>query len=320
MASPLSKELIAGAIGESGSPMGTLTPVPLAEAEKVGVRFATKVGAKTLADLRKIPARQLLDATAEPGYGRFPLAIDGYFLPKDPIAIFAAGEQARVPLLVGWNSEESTFRAVLGREEPTRENLAKAVQRLYGERASEVLKVYQAASDAEVQQVANDLAGDRFIGFSTWKWADLHSRTGGKPLYRYLYAHPRPAISAQTSDPGRGGNGAAPKGAVATANRAPAPRGAVHSAEIEYAMGNLATNRMYAWNQDDFRVSEIMEGYFANFVKTGDPNGPGLPSWPAANQGGTVQVMHIDVNTRSEPDEHRERYLLLERLSGKKTD
>src|SRR4029077_13461854 len=56
MASPLSKGLFAGAIAESGSLMGTLTPLPLAEAEKVGVRFAEKLGAKTLADLRKISA------------------------------------------------------------------------------------------------------------------------------------------------------------------------------------------------------------------------------------------------------------------------
>ena len=84
MASPLSKDLIAGAIGESGSLMGTLPPVPLAKAEEGGVRFATKLGAKTLADLRKIPAESILESTASEGFGRFPIAIDGYFLPKDP--------------------------------------------------------------------------------------------------------------------------------------------------------------------------------------------------------------------------------------------
>ena len=58
------------------------------------------------------------------------------------------------------------------------------------------------------------------------------------------------------------------------------PGGAVHSAEIEYALGNLATNLVYAWTPDDYKVSGIMEGYFANFVKTGNPNGPGLPPGP----------------------------------------
>ncbi len=318
MASPLSKALIAGAIGESGSPMGTLTPVPLGEAEQVGVRFANKVGAKSLADLRKIPARQLLEATAEPGFGRFPLAIDGDFLPKSPVAIFAAGEQAHVPLLVGWNSEESNFQAILRQDKPTRENFARAVQRSYGDRAGEVMKVYEPATDAEVEQVATDLAGDRFIGFSTWKWGDLQARTGGKPVYRYLYARPRPAMRSEPGDAVPGLAGGVLKGAEAKANRPPAARGAVHSAEIEYALGNLATNLVYAWTPDDYKVSSIMQRYFANFVKTGNPNGPGLPLWPAANQGESVQFMHIDVDTHIEPETHRARYLLLDQFSRKK--
>jgi para-nitrobenzyl esterase len=322
MASPLSKDLIAGAIGESGSLMGTLTPVSLAEAEQVGVRFADKLGAKSLADLRNIPAERLLEATAGAGFGRFPLTVDGDFLPKNPVDIFAAGEQARVPVLVGWNSEEMNSRAVMGQEKPTRENFAKAVQRLYGDRAGEVQKVYEAATDEQVEQAATDLAGDRFIGFSTWKWADLHGKTGGKPVYRYLYARPRPPMRPQMGDAVPGLAGGVIKGAEAKAkaNRQPMPRGAVHSAEIEYALGNLATNLVYAWTQDDYKVSEIMEGYFANFVKTGDPNGPGLPAWPAANRSDAVQVMRIDVDTHVEPEQHPARYLLLDELSRKKKD
>jgi para-nitrobenzyl esterase len=77
-------------------------------------------------------------------------------------------------------------------------------------------------------------------------------------------------------------------------------------------MGNLALNKALAWNPDDYQVSEILQGYFSNFVKTGDPNGPGLPHWPVANSGGTVQVMHIDVKTRVEPEHARDRYLFLD--------
>ena len=91
-----------------------------------------------------------------------------------------------------------------------------------------------------------------------------------------------------------------------------------HSAEIEYAMGNLATNKVFAWTPDDFKVSATMQGYFANFVKTGDPNGSGLPGWPAANRGGDVQVMHIDVNTRAQPETVRDRYLFLDQVYLKK--
>ena len=320
MASPLSKGLFAGAIGESGSLMGTLPPVPLAEAEQAGLRLAGKQGAKSLADLRDIPAKRLLEeATDGNGVGRFPLAIDGHFLPRNPVEVFAAGEQVRVPLLVGWNSEETGYRAILGQGKPTREGFAEAVRKLYGDRAEEVLKLYQAATDEDVERVATDLAGDRFIGYSTWKWADLHGKTGGKPVYRYLYARPRPAMRPEMGDAVPGFAGGVRKASEAKADRPPPARGAVHSAEIEYALGNLDGNKVYAWTPDDFKVSEVMQGYFANFVNSGDPTGSGLPTWPAANLGDAVRVMHIDVETRLETSKHEGRYHLLDQLSLKKS-
>lgn len=313
MASPLSKNLMAGAIGESGSLLGTLSPVSLADAEKLGVAFASQVGAKSLAELRAMSAEKLLEATANPATPRFGLTVDGYFLPKSPREIFAAGEQARVPLLAGWNSEEMSYRFMLGAEAPTPDNYRKAVEKLYGDQAAEVLRLYPGNTEEEARQSATDLSGDRFIGFSTWKWIDMHAKTGGKPVYRYLYARPRPAMTPEMGNatPGLAGgvirnNGDAPK--------APPATGAVHSAEIEYAMGNLASNKVYAWTPDDYKVSETMQAYFANFIKTGNPNGSGLPNWSAVDGGKDVQVMHIDVNTRPVAETGRERYLFLERV------
>ena len=97
----------------------------------------------------------------------------------------------------------------------------------------------------------------------------------------------------------------------------PATKGAVHSAEIEYAMGNLATNKVSAWKPEDFKVSEIMQNYFVNFIKTGNPNGKGLPTLPAIKPGKEAPVMNIDVNTRLETDKNQDRYLLLEKLTAK---
>jgi para-nitrobenzyl esterase len=319
MASPLSRKLIAGAIGESGALMNpTLAPVPLDKGEQNGVAFAAAVSAKDLKALRAMTAEALLEATARPGLPRFGAVVDGYFLPKLPSEIFAAGEQAQVPLLAGWNSEENNYRSVLGQSEPTPENYAKAVTTLYGDRAADVLKAYPAWTNEEVIQAGTDLASDRFIAFSTWKWLDLHSRTGVKPVYRYYYSRPRPAMNPEMGNATANLAGGVTRGAAASGPPRPAPRGAVHSAEIEYAMGNLDSNKVYAWTPDDHKVSATMLGYFANFVLTGDPNGAGLPKWPAANRGGEIQVMRIDVETKAVPDSLQHRYRLLDDIYAKK--
>jgi para-nitrobenzyl esterase len=317
MASPLSRNVIAGAIGESGSLLGTNPPVALSTAEEAGVKFANGVGAKSLAGLRAMAAEQLLEATAKPEFARFPVTVDGYFFPKPPLQIYKSGEQAHVPLLVGWNSEEMNYRSVLGQEQPTVENYKKAVQKLYGEHADEILKAYAAANDEDVQQAATDLAADRFIGYSTWKWSDIQSKTGGKPVYRYLYSRPRPAMRAEMGNAVAGLAGGVVRDTSGKVNKMPPARGAVHSAEIEYALGNLPTNRVYDWQPEDYQVSQIMQTYFANFIKTGNPNGLGLPLWPAVKNTKAVDVMHVDVNTRNESEKSKQRYLLIDQLATK---
>jgi para-nitrobenzyl esterase len=316
MVSPLSKDLIAGAIGESGSLLGTLPAVPLDKVEEQGTKFAGTVSAPDIAALRAMPADKLLEASGKPGAGRFSPSIDGWFFPESPLALYTAGKQAHVPLLAGWNSEEQGARSVLGPAEPSPENLAKAIDRLYAGHAEEVAKAYAATDNAEALQNATDLASDRFIAYSTWKWLDSAASTGGKPVYRYYYSHPRPKMSAAMGNatPGLAGGIIRNDGATPAPPR-PAPKGAVHSAEIEYALGNLATNKFYDWTPADFAVSTLMESYFANFIKTGNPNGQGLPDWPKAEGGGNSQYLHIDVQTSAETEKHRDRYVILNKLA-----
>jgi para-nitrobenzyl esterase len=284
MASPLSQGLFVRAIAESGSLLGWKQS-SLADAEQQGATFAATLGASTLADLRAIPADQLLEAASKHGAPQWGPVIDGYFFPKLPRAIFADNDQAHVPLLVGWNSEESRPGDVMGNDDQTVENFTADVTKLYGAQATQVLSVYPVATDSDVEHAATALASDRFIAYGTWKLFDSQIATGQSPVYRYYFSRPRPGAS-----------------------------GAVHSAEIEYALGNLSTNKVYAWTPDDYNISAVMQQYFADFIKTGNPNGPNLPNWPAANAGGTVEVMHLDVNSQAEPDTTAARYKVLDEL------
>jgi len=313
MASPLSRHIIAGAIGSSGALLSRLGPVPLAEAEAIGTTFATTIGAPTLKALRALPAETLLTAITDTGVRYFPPTIDGYFLPQPLPAIYETGRQAQVPLLVGWNSEEMNSTFLMGATPPTPTNFTALVHGRYGDHAEKVLTLYPITTEETTLQSATDLAGDLFIGYSTWKWATLHQRNSHHPVYRYYYAHPRPPMTPEMGNAVAGLAGGILSDAPANAHRPPPPRGAVHSADIEYFMGNLATNPVYAWTSEDHQLSELMQEYYANFVKYGDPNHADSPVWLPVTESNGVPVMHIDVSPHLEIAQNEARYEFLER-------
>lgn len=310
MASPLSKDLIAGAIGESGAGIHpTLAPVPLEEAEKTGKEFAEKAGYKTLAELRTLSTREVYEIYTESRRFGFPTVIDGYFYPKTITEIFEAKEQAMVPLLLGWNSAEIPGMAFMQGQPYNEESYINKVKEAYPDDFKEVLKLYPHGSEKEIEYSATALASDRFIAYSTWKWFDLHRKNSSQPVYRYLYSKLRPPLRDQTLAPGLAG-GTVRQGQ--NAPRMPEPIGAPHACEIEYCMGNLDLVDDYAWTEEDYKVSETMLGYFANFIINGNPNGEGLPDWPAAEAAdNTPPVMVIDVESKAvdAPNDARYRFL-----------
>jgi para-nitrobenzyl esterase len=316
MASPLSKGLIAGAIGESGgSIFPTLAPVPLAEAEKTGLEYAQKIGATSLKNLREMSTLELYQKSLGSSLGVFKTTIDGYFLTKTLPETFEAKQQAMIPLLLGWNSEEMTYRALTAGKDISNETYIQKVKELYGKKADEVLKLYPTGTLEVTEQSATDLSGDRFIAYSTWKWFDLHRKNSTQPVYRYYYTHPRPEMRDNSLEAGLAG-GVIKKNS--NTPKAPIPKGAVHSAEIEYAMGNLAGNKDYAWTESDYAVSETMLNYFANFIKTGNPNGDKLPVWPMAKNEEKPEIMIIDLASKSVRAENDARYLFLDKEYSKK--
>ncbi|OIR18939.1 fumonisin B1 esterase [mine drainage metagenome] len=315
MASPLSKHLFQAAIGESGAIFSELSPVPRAQAEKQGLDIAAALGGDkplTIAELRAMPAEELLQRAAKVGGLWFSVDVDGYFLPRTPKAIFEAGEQAHVPLLAGVNSQEMDYNAFLKGEKPTLENYRAALTRVFGDNADEAFKLYPAHDEEQVMDAAQDLAGDRFIRHATWTWTDLATKTGGEPTFFYLFARPRPAMRAEMGNAIAGLAGGVIRNPDPSKPRPPSARGAVHSAEIEYALGNLATNTVYDWTADDYAVSQAMQAYFANFIRTGNPNGPGLIDWPEFKTG-----ERLVINVSCHPESvalQRERYDFLDRV------
>ena len=183
MASPLSRGLLARAIGESGALIAPIAPLTLAQAEQQGSVFAAKLGARSLAALRAMPASALLQASGEAGAPAAMPDLDGYFLTEPPAATYARGAQAQVPLLLGSNSQEDYYPAILQQESPTPAHYRAALQRLFGVASARALALYPGDSEAHVRRSATALAGDIFIAHSTWRWMDLQRRSGHAPVY-----------------------------------------------------------------------------------------------------------------------------------------
>jgi para-nitrobenzyl esterase len=310
--SPLPRNLFHGGIGESGSVLKFKSVVPLAEAEKLGLQYSETAGAHSLKELRAMSADQLLQTTAKPGMADFPLDIDGYFFPESPLTLYKTGRVAKVPVVIGWNSEESSWKSILGNAEPTKENYVSAVKRLFPANSEEILKLYVVNSDEDVMVVATSLASDQTNAFGSWRWVDLHTKTNS-PVYRYYFTKNRPGLMKDLNNVS-GENMKQGETGAKESNKGSTFRGAVHSAEIEYALGNLPTNRVYDWQPEDFMVSTVMQDYFVNFIKTKNPNGVGLPYWPLYQTWQKDPIMIIGYETRRAPDNTRNRYLYFEKI------
>jgi para-nitrobenzyl esterase len=262
------------------------------------------VGAASLAQLRAKPANELLQAAAKsngPFNFRFGPNMDGYFLPTDVATIYAEGSQSHVPLLAGWNADEGKAMVLMSPQRPTAKSFVEQAHARFGDQAAEFLKLYPAATDAEALTSAETLAGDSFAAYSTWKWLDMQRTTGNSPVYRYHFEQ------VPKSKPG------------AMVGMVPASElGSKHAGEIDYVFQTLKLREGVPWTDDDFAVSDTMSSYWVNFVKTGNPNGKGLPDWPESNGRDGFQVMHLlGASSHASADDARARYEFLDVESTK---
>jgi len=325
MASPLSKTLIARAIGESGGAFHSSgLPYPtLAKTEADDAAFArTALNATTLTDLRKLSADDLLkaaEAKTTPPPPRFGPVVDGYFLPQSVPEIFAAGQQAHVPLLAGWNADEVRSAVTMNPVPTTTATFTAQATKDFPTNSQQFLAVYPATTDAEALQSAGDYVSDRFIAYSTWAWLEAHVKTGQSPVYRYRFDLGSPGDKFH-----------------------PAATGAFHSDDIEYVFGTLdtrqpPTGQPSTIRPEDRTLSTQIQQYWTNFARTGNPNGipsgspspaaaspspataqttPTLPTWPTYNPP-DWQVMHLDATSAAHPDTQRPRYLFLDSVWSK---
>lgn len=239
--SPLTKGLFRGAITESGTGISGW-PIPsLAEGEKIGADFAKSMGAKSIADLRAMPAEKLLDAQ-----GRFSPVVDGWFLPDQVMKIYAAGDENDVPMIDGWNADENPGKPL------SADDFRKQSQQRYGSMADEFLKLYPADNDDQAKASQKQSARDR-ERTSEYLWAQARSKTARTDVYLYFFTRAIPWPEHPEY-------------------------GAFHSADLAYFFDNL--DRLpRPYEQVDHEIANEMSSYLANFVKTGDPNSDSLPGW-----------------------------------------
>lgn len=264
MTSPLAQGLFQRAIGESG---GLFEPLQLAPqyslpvAERDGVAYAKSLGAASLADLRAMPGPKLLLGQA---FKVSHPVVEPYALPMAPYDAFAAGRQAKVPILVGWNAEEA--RALTDLSTAKAATFTADIRKAFGPLPSALIDAYPHADDAQAVTARGDFERDLRFAWDDWAWARLQAMAG-QPAYAYRFEH-RPPF---------------PAGSVRAA------WGASHFAELWYVFDHL-DQETWAWTAADRRLADAIAGYWVSFATRGDPNGPGRPFWPKLDtaQGGPV--------------------------------
>jgi para-nitrobenzyl esterase len=279
-ASPLAKGLFHGAISQSGgsfapprpSPLHGENMQPLADAERSGEAYLKSAGVSSIAELRKVPADKL--PAGGMGQGQhlgmaWPI-VDGWVIPDDQYKLYESGQYNDTPILVGYNSDEGlSFQPPKNPEE-----YIATVKSRFGRFADTLLIAYP-PGEGKVAKTARDLMRDVTFGWHTWVWARLQAKTGkSKAFYYYFDQHPDyPADSPQFG------------------------QGSPHGQDVAYVFQHLNNSggppgQTRTVTKTDQDISEAMATYWTNFAKHGDPNGKGVPEWPAFSDSNPV-VMYF---------------------------
>jgi len=265
-ASPLAKGLFQRAIAESGSTMlrSPLRPtISKSGAEAMGVEFASKLGAKSIQELRSKSADEILKTAG----GLSSPYLDGQVEPLNMLDAYANHQVNDVSLLIGWNDQDVVTNRWLPAAE-YQQNMAKK----YGAKATAMLAFYPASNDAEAAISQRNLSRDETFGAGVFYWAKTQLAYGKSPVFVYNFNRQVPGYTEETRF------------------------GAFHTGEVPYAYDNLDKVRR-PFESVDFQLAKRVSNYWVNFAKTGNPNAQGLPEWPKFQSGN--EVMQLDVETKA---------------------
>jgi para-nitrobenzyl esterase len=294
---PSARGLFKRAIAESGPGVGSRAG-PFEKAEANGEAFMRAAGVSSLADLRRMPADAVLkaaiDYTKKAGVP-FRAVADGHFLPREAEAIqISSADFNDTPILAGYNADEgSGFDASYGSW--TQAEIDKQIGD-FGPLAERARSVYMPSDPVSLSDVGKQMSRDRSMA-AMYLWAKQRLTQSRSPMFLYNYLHTEPGSKSVRY-------------------------GAFHTSEVPYVFQNLsASSRIFGL--EDQQVSKLISGYWINFIATGNPNGPGLATWPAFNLTG-APVMRIDTAATPSPilssdklELYEKRYTLMGNMLGR---
>lgn len=305
---PAAKGLFQKAIIESGGGRdGVLTGRPIREenadphypvsAETIGLNFAIKQGiegqdAAALAKLRALTAAQIVDSGQETdGQGGLPTypgpILDGKLVVETAQSAYEAGRQTPVPLMIGSNSAEVPAGFV---NASTKEELLS----IFGDHKKEALAAYDPNGSTELAELLTMVNTDKVWAEPARFTADAFTAKGD-PAYIYLFSYVPAAMQQRMR------------------------YGAAHASEIPYVFNNLSARNGASISVKDQEVARMMNTYWANFAKTGNPNGQGLPKWPSHHhEKNELLEFHLDGTAAAAPDPKKARLDVMEKLAKDK--
>lgn len=281
VASPLANGLFRGAIAQSGVLINNNFTRNQVAARKLGSQLLSALEAKSLEEARAIPADRILDAANKLPFRSFTPYVDGYLLPSAPGNIIEKGAHNKVPLLIGWVNRDGDL---LQPGKLSADSFKQSVNSRYPAHSNEFLQLFPANNDAEAISSQQKLGLLQFAAIQSIQWANWNRA----PAYVYHFE-------------------------FVPADKPGFPNyGAFHTSEVPYALHNLSKWDR-PWRESDLKVEKTMSDYWKNFIRTGNPNGSGIPEWTKF-QASDGKVMIINEFPYLQPGYFRQEIQLLKKV------